>query len=151
MKIKPSLHFALLSLTIAGGLLAAPPAKRVSISGFDTMKYSVSTIEASPGQPIIIELKNEGSLPKDAMGHNWILLKAGTDAAAYDKAASLAKSENYQPKALAGQVLASIALLGPKERAVTSFNAPTAPGTYTFLCTFPAHFAAGMKGTLVVK
>jgi len=24
-------------------------------------------------------------------------------------------------------------------------------GTYTFLCTFPGHFVAGMKGTLVVK
>ncbi len=151
MKATSPFVLSLLSLAIAGSLMAAPPVKRVSISGYDTMKYSVSTIEASPGQSIIIELKNEGSLPKDAMGHNWILLKAGADAAAYDKAASAAKAENYQPKALASQVLASIPLVGPKERAATSFNAPAAPGTYTYLCTFPAHFAAGMKGTLVVK
>ena len=125
--------------------------KKVSISGYDTMKYSVTTIDASPGQQVIVELKNEGSLPKDAMGHNWILLKAGVDPLAYASAAANAKAENYQPKSQAGKVLASIPLLGPKERGVTSFKAPTVPGNYYFVCSFPAHAQAGMKGTLVVK
>ena len=31
------------------------------------------------------------------------------------------------------------------------FTAPAKPGSYTFFCTFPGHFAAGMKGVLVVK
>ncbi|HEU5090712.1 MAG TPA: plastocyanin/azurin family copper-binding protein, partial [Roseiflexaceae bacterium] len=31
-----------------------------------------------------------------------------------------------------------------------TFKAP-APGTYTFLCTYPGHYAAGMKGTLTVE
>ena len=30
-----------------------------------------------------------------------------------------------------------------------TFTAP--PGTYTYLCTFPGHYAAGEKGTLVIK
>jgi plastocyanin len=34
---------------------------------------------------------------------------------------------------------------------VTSFGAPAKPGSYTYLCTFPGHFVAGMKGVLVVK
>jgi azurin len=125
--------------------------KRVSISGYDTMKYSITTIEVSPGQPVIVELKNEGSLPKDAMGHNWILLKAGVDPMAYAAAAANAKAENYQPKSQASKVLAAIPLLGPKEKGVTSFTAPTVAGTYHFVCSFPAHAQAGMKGTLVVK
>ena len=125
--------------------------KRVSISGTDDMKFSVTTIEASPGQQIIIELKNEGNQPKDLMGHSWILLKAGVEPLEYANAAATAKAENYQPKSLANKVLASIPLLGPKEKALTSFTAPMVPGTYHYLCSFPGHTQAGMVGTLEVK
>jgi uncharacterized cupredoxin-like copper-binding protein len=31
-----------------------------------------------------------------------------------------------------------------------TFQTP-GPGTYTFLCTFPGHFQAGMKGELTVQ
>ena len=34
--------------------------------------------------------------------------------------------------------------------AAASFAAPAA-GSYVFLCTFPGHYVAGMKGTLTVK
>ena len=33
----------------------------------------------------------------------------------------------------------------------TTFKAPAKPGTYPYICTFPGHFFAGMKGTLIVK
>ena len=151
MKTKTFLLSSLLLLGTALNLNAAEPVKRVTISGYDTMKFSVTTIEAKPGQPIIVELKNEGSMPKDAMGHNWILLKAGADPLAYVAAAANAKAENYQPKAMANQVIASIGLLGPKEHGVTSFTAPKEPGTYHYVCSFPAHTQAGMRGTLIVK
>ncbi len=126
-------------------------AKQVSISAFDTMKFSVNKIEAKPGEKITVTLTNEGSVPKEAMGHNWVLLKAGADAATYCNSAATAKAENYQPKALSKQVIASIPLLGPKESKSVSFSAPAEPGSYTYLCSFPAHSAAGMKGVLVVK
>lgn len=149
MNIKYILVSAALLVSVA--TCSAAETKRVSISGYDTMKYSMTTISATPGQQFIVELKNEGSLPKDAMGHNWILLKAGVDPMAYASAAANAKAENYQPKSQASKVLASITLLGPKERGLTSFTAPTAPGTYYYVCSFPGHAQAGMKGTLVVK
>jgi uncharacterized cupredoxin-like copper-binding protein len=31
------------------------------------------------------------------------------------------------------------------------FTAPQAPGEYPFICTFPGHYAIGMKGVLVVR
>ncbi len=131
--------------------VAAPDGKTIMISGGDSMKYTVTKIEASPGQKIVVVLKNDGNMPKEAMGHNWILLKAGEDAQAYANAAVTAKAENYQPKSLASKVIASIGLLGPKESGKASFTAPTAPGTYAYLCSFPAHCQVGMKGVLVVK
>jgi azurin len=42
-------------------------------------------------------------------------------------------------------------LVGPSETVDVTFKAPTAPGQYTYLCGFPGHFVAGMKGVLTVK
>jgi len=148
------------SLTVAlvCALLAAPasaaspaPVKDVVITANDQMKFGVTRIDAQPGQSIHVQLKNDGTLPKEVMGHNWILLKAGRDPSAYANAAMTAGKEGYQPKALADQVLASIPLLGAKHAGDVTFNAPEVPGTYAFLCSFPAHCQAGMRGELIVK
>ena len=32
-----------------------------------------------------------------------------------------------------------------------TFDAPKAPGKYDFVCSFPGHYLAGMRGVLVVK
>ena len=152
MKTPPILiSFGLVLAGLTSVLCAGAPAKTVTISAFDTMKYSLAKIEASPGQKITVELKNEGNVPKIAMGHNWILLKAGEDPVSYATAAMNAKNEDFQPKALAKKVIASIPMLGPKETAKTTFTAPLAPGSYAYLCSFPAHTQAGMRGVLIVK
>ena len=84
-------------------------------------------------------------------GHNLVLLKAGLDANAYAAAAMSSAKDNYEPKSMADQVLASVPLLGPKRQGEITFNGPTAPGTYQYLCSFPGHCLAGMRGQLVVK
>ena len=114
------------------------------------MKYNLTTIEAKAGEEIKVILTNGGSMPKEAMGHNWVLLKAGSDGMTFATAAMSAKDTDYIPPALKDQVLASIGLLGPRKSGEVTFKAP-APGEYPFLCTFPAHYAVGMKGTLIVK
>ena len=130
----------------------APAGPRtVEITAGDNMKYSITAIEAKPGEQLTVILTNIGTQPKEIMGHNWILLKTGTDLAAYDQAAALAKATDYFPSALAGSVLAHIELLGPRKSGEVTFNAPTTPGEYPFLCSFPAHFQVGMKGVLIVK
>jgi azurin len=125
--------------------------KTIAITANDMLKFSVTRIEVQPGQTVHIQLKNLSTMPKDVMGHNWILLKAGSDVTAYATAALAARNEAYQPKALAGEVLAFIALLGPKQTGEVTFVAPETPGSYPFLCTFPGHFQAGMRGELIVK
>lgn len=150
--IKKQILPSFLCLTIFAGVHAfGSDAKSVNISGYDTMKYSVTTITASPGQKITVTLKNEGNLPKTAMAHNWVLLTAGTDPNAYARLAMNAKATNYQPPALAGRVIASIPLLGPQESGSVTFTAPSSPGSYPYLCSFPAHCASGMHGVLIVK
>ena len=131
---------------------AAPAGPRtIAIQANDTMKYDVTRIEAAPGEELKVVLTNAGTLPKEAMGHNWVLLKAGVDAQAFAIAATTAKDTGYIPPALKDQVIVHIEQLGPKQSGEVTFKSPTAPGEYQFICSFPAHFQIGMKGVLVVK
>ena len=123
----------------------------VEITAGDTMKYSVTEIDAKPGEDLKVVLTNVGTQPVEVMGHDWVLLKAGSDVAAYDSAALTAKDTGYIPDSLKGEVIAQIALLGPRKSGEADFTAPTVPGDYPYLCTFPAHYQTGMKGTLTVK
>ena len=125
--------------------------REVEISAGDTMKYSLTAIEAKPGEEIKVIMTNTGSQPVEVMGHNWVLLKAGTDVAAFDAAALSSKDTGYIPSALKDQIIAHIDLLGPRKSGEVTFKAPSAPGDYPFLCTFPAHYQVGMKGFLTVK
>jgi azurin len=113
------------------------------------MKFGVTAIEAKPGETLKIVLKNIGTLPKEAMGHNWVLLKAGTDIAAFATASIMAKDTDYIAASQKDKVIASIGVLGPKKSGETTFTAP-APGEYNFICSFPGHYML-MKGTLTVK
>ena len=134
---------------------AAPAAAKsaprvVEITGNDAMKFSLTTIDAKVGEEITVKLTNVGTLPKEAMGHNFVLLKPGTDAMAFATAAMMARDTDYVPAAQKGNVIAHTKLLGPKQTDEVTFKI-TAAGEYPFICSFPAHAAAGMKGVLVAK
>ena len=133
---------------------AAPAASAVltvEITANDTMKFNLTRIEAKAGQEIKVILTNIGSMPKAAMGHNWVLLAKGADVKAFVNAAVTAAATDYVPASQADKVIAHTKLLGPKQSDEITFKAPTEPGEYEFICSFPAHFLSGMKGVLVVK
>jgi azurin len=131
--------------------LAAPAGRLVAITGNDQMKFSVMAITAKPGELLHVRLKSVGTLPKIAMAHNFVLLAKGTDPTAFATASATAAATAYIPAQLKAKVLASTALVGPGETVDVTFKAPAAPGKYVYLCSFPGHFVAGMKGVLVVK
>src|SRR5258708_25447570 len=107
--------------------------RTVVITATDNMRFSVTRIDAHPGEKLLIQLKNEGTLPKEVMAHNWVLLKAGEGPNAYATAALSAKDQDYQPKSLADEVLAFIPLVGAHHEGETAITAPTVPGSYPFL------------------
>ncbi|HVU15987.1 MAG TPA: azurin [Candidatus Didemnitutus sp.] len=123
----------------------------VDLTAGDSMKYNLTTIEAKPGQEVHVTLTNIGTMPKAAMAHNFILLQKGTDPKAFSDAAVSAAATDYFPASMADKVIAHTKLLGPKQSDEITFKAPTEPGEYPFLCSFPAHYLAGMHGTLTVK
>ncbi len=142
----------------SAGEASAPAAKEqpagvrtIEITAGDNMKFNVQTIEAKPGEQLKVVLRNIGTQPKEVMGHNWVLLKKGVDAAAFNAAAMTAKATDYIPPALKDQVVAHTAMLGPRKSDEVTFTVPNEAGDYPFLCSFPAHYQVGMRGTLVVK
>jgi azurin len=150
----PRISSAILMLTLVSAPAAWAQAKPriVEITAGDDMKYSVSTIQAKPGESLRIRLKSTGStaMPKIVMAHNVVVLKIGTDQQAFATAAANARATDFIPPALKAQVVAASKLAGNGETVDLDFVVPKAPGNYPFICTFPGHFVT-MKGTLTVK
>jgi azurin len=137
--------------TSAPATAAAAGPREIDITAGDNMQFSTTAIAAVPGEALDVVLTNIGTVPMEVMGHNWVLLKAGSDPAAFSSAATTAKDTGYIPASLQDEIIAHIDLLGPRKSGEVRFNAPTVPGSYPFLCSFPGHCAAGMHGALVVK
>jgi azurin len=88
----------------------------------------------------------------DDMPHN-VLLVAPAQAEAVGALADAmvtapdAANRNYVPESPA--ILASTPLVAPRQTAVLTFTAPSTPGNYPYLCTFPGHWRT-MRGVLRV-
>jgi azurin len=123
----------------------------VELTASDNMKYNLTKIEAHPGQQVKVIFTNIGTMPKQAMGHNFILLKKDVDPKSVVDAAVTAAATDYIPASMADKIIAYTKLLGPKQSDEITFTAPTEPGDYTYLCSFPAHYLSGMHGVLTVK
>jgi azurin len=127
--------------------------RTVDITGGDDMKYSVTTIPAKRGEQLRIRLVSKGTLPKVAMAHNVVVLKATASQVKFVTAAGMAASSGYIPqeKELKDQIIAATAMAGPGETVEVTFKVSNEAGKLPYVCTFPGHFAAGMRGVIEVK
>lgn len=149
--------------------------RTIDIIGIDQMKYVVrevgemigtastveasngetylllESIDASPGEQLRIRLTTVSNLPATAMAHNWILLKMGVDPAAFAQAAGTAKANDYIPQDRTNDIIAYTGLAADGETVEVTFTVPEETGSYEYLCSFPGHFTAGMRGTLNVQ
>lgn len=130
---------------------AAKGGRTVELVTGDNMKYDKTEITAKPGETLHIVVKNTGSMPKMAMAHNFVLLKPGTDQVEFNNAAFNARETDFIPPSMKTAVIANTPLAGAGETTETTFTVPAKAGNYAFLCSFPGHFALGMRGTLIVK
>ena len=130
---------------------AAKGVRTVEIVGTEDMKYSVTNIAAKPGEQLRVRLVSKGAMPKIAMAHNFVLLKKGVAQTDFINASVNARATDYIPADKKADILAFTGLAGAGETVEVTFKVPAAPGDYPFLCTFPGHAQAGMRGTLTVK
>ncbi len=126
------------------------PPKVVEITVRDEMKYDLTGFEVKPGQKVQLTVKNIGKLPKESMGHEVVVLAWNTDVAKFVEDGLAHPETDFIAPEQQSKVLAHTKLLGPGESDTITFAAPRISASYDFVCAFPGHFAAGMKGTMTV-
>lgn len=117
----------------------------VEVTANDQLKFSTIDINVKAGEPVKLTFKNLGTMPKESMGHNWVLLKEGTDLEAFVKEA--VSAPEHIP-ANDPNIIAHTKLLGPGESDTIEFTVPA--GSYTFICSFPGHYPS-MMGILTAQ
>lgn len=139
------------SRSSAASPFVVPESGKISIDADDNMRYSLRNFVVRPGQQIELTFNHTGRMPLGAMGHNIAILKPGTNLEAFVRAAAYSAKTEYIPPSMSDQVLAHTKMLGGGQSDTITFTAPTEPGEYDFLCSFPAHLIAGMKGKMIVS
>lgn len=120
----------------------------ITVEANDQMKFDTELLKVKAGEPVELTLKNVGTLPKESMGHNFIVLKPGVDVATFASEAVAAVDADYLPKTSLSSVAAHTKLLGPGEEDKITFTLEA--GVYTFLCSFPGHYGV-MQGKIVAE
>lgn len=130
----------------------APSATAVSntveISGNDQMKFDKTEIRVKAGEKVTLTIKDIGTMPKEAMSHNFVLLKNGTDPEKFAMQAMTSKETDYIPASMKSSVLAHTKTVGPGESDTIEFTVPK--GEYEFICSFPGHWST-MRGKLIAE
>lgn len=120
----------------------------LTLEGTDAMKFNQSEFRVKAGQEVTLTLKHIGTMKKDVMGHNFVLLKPGTDVAAFGLAAAGAKDTDYIPASEKANIIANSKVVGGGEQDVVKFTLEA--GTYDFICSFPGHYSI-MKGVIIAE
>ncbi|GAB3273570.1 azurin [Larkinella harenae] len=121
----------------------------LTLNGTDAMQFDKKEFKVKAGQKIKLTLKHTGKYAKQAMGHNFVLLKPGTDIADFSSKANLARDNEYIPKSEAANIVAHTKLLGGGESDTIEFTVAR-KGTYPFICSFPGHYGL-MQGKFIVE
>jgi len=111
------------------------------------MEYKQTEFTVPAGEEITVTFENTATSP--AMEHNVVVLTSNEDAVVdrVGQAAMGAGDSEYVPDDEA--VLAATDMAAPGGTVSVTFTAPSEPGTYRYICTFPGHYTV-MQGTMTV-
>ena len=141
----------IVTLSLFGTVSTALAQRTIEIIGTDNMKFSVTSIEAEAGEEITIKLTTKSQIPKTAMAHNVVVIDKDANVDEVAMASMLARDNDYIAPDYKDQIVAATGLAGGGETVEITFTVPEEPGDYEYICSFPGHYQAGMKGVLTVK
>jgi putative heme-binding domain-containing protein len=118
----------------------------------ERMLFTVKEFTAAPGQPLKIVFTNP-----DATDHNLVIVKPGALAEVGMAANDMAKdpknaNSDFIPSDKKSLILHATPLIGTNRKLkidVLRFEAPSEPGVYPYVCTFPGHWII-MNGNMIV-
>ena len=121
----------------------------IGLTGNDMMQYSTNELRVKSGTEVTLTLRHIGKLDLKVMGHNFVLLKPGTEIPAFSlEAANAGEPKNWIPND-GKDIIAHTKMIGGGQSTSVTFTAPAA-GTYDFICSFPGHSGI-MKGKFIVE
>ncbi|AIG04501.1 azurin [Pseudomonas fluorescens] len=138
-------------LTLASGQLLAAECK-VTVDSTDQMSFDTKAIEIDKScKTFTVELKHSGKLPKNVMGHNWVLTTAADMQPVATDGMAAGIDNNYLKKDDT-RIIAHTKIIGAGETDSVTFDVSklTAGTDYMFFCSFPGHISM-MKGTVTLK
>lgn len=118
----------------------------------ERMRFTVEQFSATPGQPVKIVFSNP-----DATDHNLVIVQPDALAEVGMAANLMARdpknaNSDFIPADKRSLIIEASPMIGPTRKSlvhVLRFNAPTEPGVYPFVCTFPGHWVI-MNGVMAV-
>ena len=105
---------------------------------YERMAYDTETIVVQAGRPVLFVLENA-----DAMPHNFVITKPGRMQAVGELAESRAQDPAFAKASFvptSPDILAASTLMQPQATQRVTFQAPTEPGVYPYVCTYPGHW-----------
>ncbi|MGE8097600.1 azurin [Pseudomonas fluorescens] len=138
-------------LTLASSQLMAAECK-VDVDSTDQMSFNTKEITIDKScKTFTVNLAHSGSLPKNVMGHNWVLSKTADMAGIATDGMAAGIDKNYLKEGDT-RVIAHTKIIGAGEKDSVTFDVSklTAGESYQFFCSFPGHNSM-MKGAVVLK
>jgi azurin len=117
----------------------------VSLQGEEGLKFSATHFDVRAGARVRLDFANASD-----MLHNIVIVRPGTASRVGDASLNLGLDGtrlDYVPQV--SDVLFHTAIVAPQHSETIYFEAPTTPGDYPYLCSFPGH-ALLMQGTMRV-
>lgn len=126
-------------------------ARVIELKGLNNMTFDKKEIVVKPGEVITIRLTTDTKYKPRQMSHNFVLLKQTVNIQQFVDASEKSAINDFIDPDREDQVIAHTAMAAGGETVEVTFKAPERPSKYMYLCTFPGHFFAGMRGTLSVQ
>jgi azurin len=114
----------------------------------EQMQYDTRYFAVQAGKPVQVILQND-----DAMPHNLVITTPGAMQEIAVAAGQMPAPDEGNAKSAyipqSPKVLQALSMVQPGESETLNFTAPSAPGQYDYVCTFPGHWVR-MYGVMLV-
>ena len=122
--------------------------RELLVQAIGGLQYAQKELSAKAGEAIALKLMNT-----DVMPHNLVIVAPGSAKKVGEASFKMlndpkAGEKHYVPEL--SEVVAYIPVLNPGTEHILHIRAPSNPGDYPYICTFPGHWQA-MRGILKVK
>lgn len=138
-------------LTLASGHLLAAECS-VDVDSTDQMSFNTKAVEIDKScKTFTVNLTHSGSLPKNVMGHNWVLSKEADMQPIATDGLGAGIEKDYLKDGDA-RIIAHTKVIGAGEKDSVTFDVSKLDPSekYGFFCSFPGHIGM-MKGTVTLK